>query len=139
MNMGSVRTEITLKNAGDVTKARDGLIKEADIRAITVEAVADTGAMSLVINEELRQRLGLAITGQRMVTIADGSRVPCGTTEPVEIHWKNRATGQWAVALPNASHVLLGALPLEGMDLMVDPVNQQVVGVHGDTILEMAL
>jgi hypothetical protein len=30
-------------------------------------------------------------------------------------------------------------MPLEGMYLMVDPVNQQAAGVHGDTILEMAL
>jgi hypothetical protein len=36
----------------------------------------------------------------------------------------------WVV--PGAKEVLLGAIPLEDMDLMVDPVRQQLVGVHGD-------
>ena len=41
--MGTVKTEITLMNSGDVIKARDGIIKAADIHAITVEAAVDTG------------------------------------------------------------------------------------------------
>jgi hypothetical protein len=36
------------------------------------------------------------------------------------------------VVIPDAKDILLGALPLEGMDLMVDPVNQRLTGVHGD-------
>jgi hypothetical protein len=37
-----------------------------------------------------------------------------------------------AVVVKGASEFLLGVLPLEGMDLMVDPVNQRLVGAHGD-------
>jgi hypothetical protein len=40
-----------------------------------------------------------------------------------------------AVVLPNATEVLLGAIPLEGMDLMVDPVAEKLVGRHGDEAL----
>jgi clan AA aspartic protease len=135
--VGTVRTEITLKNVSDVIKARDGIITDAEIRAIIIEkATVDTGAMSLVINEAMRQQLGLAVIEQRMVRIANGERVPCGMTEPVEIHWKTRLTTQHAVVLPTASQVLLGVVPLEAMDLMVDPVNQQLVGVHGDIVME---
>ena len=134
--MGTVKTEIILKNVSDVSMARAGLITEAEIRSITVEqATVDTGAMFLVINEAMRQQLGLEVIGKRMATIANGERVPCGMSEPVEIHWKTRQTTQNTMILPTASHVLLGVIPLEAMDLMVDPVNQQLIGVHGDVVM----
>jgi hypothetical protein len=50
VNMGIVNTEITLKNATDLIKVMDGLIKEQDVHETTVVAVADTGAMSNIIN-----------------------------------------------------------------------------------------
>ena len=48
--MGLVYTDITLKNVTDVMKAKSGYIKEHDIRELSVEALADTGAWTLVIN-----------------------------------------------------------------------------------------
>jgi hypothetical protein len=37
--------------------------------------------------------------------------------------------------MPGSGEVLLGAIPLEGMDLMVDPVNQTLAGIHGDEVV----
>ncbi|MDR1618102.1 MAG: hypothetical protein LBS06_03520 [Treponema sp.] len=45
---------------------------------------------------------------------------------------KDRGISRQAVVTPDANDILLGALPLEGMDLYVDPVNQRLAGVHGD-------
>jgi len=42
-----------------------------------------------------------------------------------------------ALVVPDAKDILLGALPLEAMDLMVDPVHQRLVGVHGDQPLHV--
>jgi hypothetical protein len=67
-----------------------------------------------------------------MSSLADGSTTRYGLTEPVEIRWKDRDISLQAVVIPNAGDILLGALPLEGMDLYVDPVNQRLAGVHGD-------
>jgi hypothetical protein len=64
--------------------------------------------------------------------MANGDRVIAKVTDPVAVHWKNRETACPALVIPNAKAILLGAIPLEGMDLMVDPVNQQLVGVHGE-------
>ena len=50
--MGMVHAEITLKNAADWVNAKTGLIEEQEVRSITVTAVVDTGAASLVINKE---------------------------------------------------------------------------------------
>ena len=129
--MGIVRTEITLKNDGDVTNAQRGIIKEPEIRQTVVQAVADTGALNLVINEELRKQLGLLVTGTRTATLADNTKKTVKIAQAVEIHWQNRSMvcRPWVV---DSGNVLLGAIPLEGMDLMVDPVNQTVAGVHGE-------
>ena len=132
--MGTVHAEITLKNVIDEAQARDGLLKEEEVRSVTISAVVDTGATSLVINEELHQKLGLGITEERSVKMANGGRANCKLTDPVNIYWKDRHWACPAVVLPGAESVLLGVIPLEGMDLMINPKTQELVGVHGDVI-----
>jgi clan AA aspartic protease len=130
-NMGIVHAEITLKNAGDVINVRRGYIKKPEVRQTTIEAVVDTGALTLVINEKLRQQLGLEIVGTRTATLANDAKEEVKIAEPVEVHWKNRlmTCEPWVVG---AGRILLGAIPLEHMDLIVDPVKQEVVGAHGE-------
>jgi clan AA aspartic protease len=130
--MGMVYTEIKLSNLYDVGFAKRGHLKPENVRTVTVSAVADTGAMHLVITEELRQQLGLGIEGEKTVAIANGQRVTSQITEAVEVQWKNRNMVIPALVIPGANTVLLGALALEGMDLMVNPTTQEVVGAHGD-------
>jgi clan AA aspartic protease len=135
--MGIVHAEITLKNSGDVIKARDGIITEQKIRAATVNAMVDTGTGSLVINEEIRQKLGLVVKGLRRATLADGASAVYQVTEPVEIHWKDRDTVCKALVLPDADGVLLGVIPLEDLDLIVDPTKQELAGAHGTEAIYM--
>jgi predicted aspartyl protease len=59
--MGNVYAEITVTNTGDMTRARDGVIAEKDIRSVTLNALVETGATTLVINEEVSRQLGLLI------------------------------------------------------------------------------
>ena len=139
--MSVFKEEITLANAGDKVRVECGILKE--IRSVTLEAMPDTGAwtrqqgLALVINEETRQKLGLAIEEMTESTLADGKTGAYGITEGVKIRWKNRSTIHPAVVVPDAKEILLGALPLEAMDLMVDPVNERLVGVHGDQPLHV--
>ena len=135
--MGTFTEEIMLANARDIGNARDGLIQDGNIRRVTINAIPDTGAWTLVINEEIRQKLGLAVVDTAVSSLADGSNTEYGLTEPVEIRWKDRRTSLEAVVIPTAGEILLGALPLEGLDLYVDPVNQRLAGVHGDQRLHL--
>jgi len=130
IDMGIVHAEITLKNAWDVTNVRRGLVKETEVRQTVVKAVVDTGAMTLVINERLRRQLGLGLVGTRKATLADNTKKIVKIAEAVEVHWKNRlmVCQPWVV---DSGNILLGAIPLENMDLMVDPGKQTLVGVHG--------
>jgi hypothetical protein len=129
--MGIVRTEITLKNAVDVLNARNGLIKNENVKSVTVTAVADSGAMTLVINEELRRQLGLEIQGSKQATLANNVKEIVNIADPVEVHWKNRkmTCQPWVIG---SGRILLGAIPMEDMDLIVDPSSQAVVGAHGE-------
>jgi clan AA aspartic protease len=132
--MGEVRTEITLVNIRDKNIADGGYIPQEQVRRLTVNAVVDTGAWTLVINEETREKLGLRVEDAGETTVAGRGTVLCQVTEPVRVHWKNRNTPCKAVVLPNEDEVLLGALPLEGMDLTVNPLRNEVTGAHGDTV-----
>jgi len=55
----------------------------------------------------------------------------CKITEPLVIKWEDRTTTMPALVVDNVPDFLLGVLPLEGMDLIVDTVNQKLVGAHG--------
>jgi clan AA aspartic protease len=135
--MGIFTEEITLTNAGDISAARNGFIPDTKIRRVTLDAMPDTGAWTLIINEEIRQKLGLAIVKTVDSSLADGSTTQYGLTEPVEIRWKDRDISLQALIIPDANDILLGALPLEGLDLYVDPVHQRLAGVHGDRRLHL--
>jgi clan AA aspartic protease len=136
--MGSVYAEITVKNSSDEAKAREGVITENDVRTVTLTAIVDTGATTLVINDEICRKLGLSIIKERMINIAGGAKTECKVTEPVTIQWKDREAAISAVVLPEG-RPLLGVIPLEFMDLIVDPVNRELVGAHGDQVLLMAM
>ena len=135
--MGEVRTEITLVNLRDAGKAQDGIIPQEEVRRLAVNAVVDTGARILVINEETREKLGLRVKENNETILAGGGTVPSQITEYVEVLWKDRETACRALVLPGEKEVLLGAYPLEGMDLMVHPKRQEVVGAHGDKPLSV--
>ncbi|MDR1788241.1 MAG: retropepsin-like domain-containing protein [Treponema sp.] len=116
-----------------------GLIKEQDVREVTLDILPDTGASTLVITEEVREKLGLAVQEESFARVASGARHPCKKTEPVEILWEDRSAVCSALVLDSADVNLLGAIPLEAMDLRVNPVDLQLEGVHGDKPLHMAL
>jgi len=132
--MSLVRTEIILKNTDDIMAVRRGFINEPEIRTLTVNALVDTGAWTLVINNDIREKLGLHILGTESGTLADGSKGEFDLAGPVEVIWKNRRTTCDALVLPDADDILLGAIPLEAMDLTVNP-RRELVGVHGDQII----
>ncbi|GHU44960.1 hypothetical protein FACS1894190_16820 [Spirochaetia bacterium] len=101
--------------------------------------MVDTGAGTLVINEEVREKLGLEIKGLRGARFANGAREVCKVTEPIEILWKERYCSCSALVVPGTSEVLLGAIPLEDMDLIVNPAGRELAGAHGDEAVTMVM
>ncbi|MDR3325555.1 MAG: hypothetical protein LBS82_06205 [Spirochaetaceae bacterium] len=135
--MGEVVEKITLVNAIDAGMARRGVIKEADVRQVTVDALVDTGAGPLVITEALRLQLGLEIEKEDEVHLAGDIPLKCTKAELVDIHWEDRYTSSRPIVFPKGHETLLGVIPLEDMDLLVNPVDRCLQGVHGAKWLHM--
>ena len=133
--MGETYTEITLKNAIDVGEVKRKLMKKADVRQLTLRIMADTGSSDLVINEKMRKKLGLRLESTEVITLADNHKVTCHYTEPVAVHWKDRLTYCKAAVMPGGAEPLLGFIPMEGLDVIVNPKLEEVVGAHGDKAL----
>jgi len=88
-----------------------------------------------VIDEQTRRHLGLRILGTESAALADGSQEFYSLAGPLEVNWKDRRASCDALVLPDADEILLGAIPLEAMDLTVNPRSEKLTGVHGDQVI----
>ena len=95
-----------------------------ELAPVEVSALADTGAVYLCIPEHLAIQLNLAELERREVVLADGHRRSLPYVGPVEVRFKNRRCFTGAMVLGN--EVLLGAIPMEDMDLVLRPQLQSV-------------
>ncbi len=98
--------------------------RDASLAPIEVDALADTGAVFLCIPEHVRVQLKLEPLEQREVKLADGSRATYPYVGPIVLRFKNR-TG-FVGGLVLGDEVLLGAIPMEEMDLIVNPRDRSV-------------
>ena len=124
--MGLIRTELELMNGDDLALIRRGKLLPDEIRKMKVTALVDSGAMMLAINENIRQQLGLEKVEERLAELADGSVRSYDVVGPVEIRIPHRRCSVDAIVLPGESEVLLGAIPMEDMDLVINPKSQTV-------------
>jgi clan AA aspartic protease len=92
---------------------------------IEVEALADTGALFLCIPDHVANQLKLTETSKKEITTADGKRQLCPYVGPVHIRFGSRECYVGAVVL--GDQVLLGAAPMEDLDLVVIPSDRRVV------------
>jgi clan AA aspartic protease len=111
--MGIVRTKLVLKNP-----------VKPDLASIDVDALADTGAMHLCIPEHVALQLGLTEQEKREVTLADGSKRLMAYVGPIEVHFANRRCFVGAMVM--GDETLLGAIPMEDLDLVVRPLTHEV-------------
>lgn len=110
--MGIVATTILLRNARVLTLA------------LQVDAIADTGSLYLCIPQRVCDRLQLERLTDKQVTLADGSTRLVPYVGPIEIRFKNRVG--FGGALVMGDQVLLGAMPMQDMDLVVIPSTREI-------------
>ena len=125
--MGLIYAEIELINADDLGMVRRNMMDVDDVKRIRVNALVDTGSYMLAINESIREQLALPVLETRKAQLGDGSIKECDVVGPIELKFKNRRTLTHAMVLPADSEVLLGAIPLEDMDVLIDPLRQQLI------------
>jgi clan AA aspartic protease len=126
-DMGLVYAEIELTSVDDMVLHRRGFMDESEIKQITVNALVDSGAYMLTINDDVRNQLDLPFIEKQLATLADETQVEIDVVGPVEVRFENRSTTCRAVVLPTASEVLLGAIPMEDMDVLIHPREEKLV------------
>ena len=112
--MGLVRTKLQISNP-----------RRSDLEAIEVEALVDTGALHLCLPEHVALQLGLEELEKREVTVAGGSKQIVAYVGPIQTTFRNRSSFTGAMVL--GEEVLLGAIPMDDMDLVVRPAIRDVV------------
>ena len=125
--VGVFTTEIELSNEADEILVRRGYWELSGIRREVVSAVVDSGATMLVIPSDLAGRLGLDVVDRKFIGIADGSVLECDVVGPVKIRFGDRTSIGSAISMPARANVLLGALQMEEMDLIIDPLGQRLI------------
>lgn len=112
--MGLTNATITLKNP-----------KLPELDAVEIEALADTGTVHLRIPSYIQRQLKLEEIDSKEVTLADGSQKLVPYVGPIELRYQNRVG--FSGALVMGDQPLLGAIPMEDMDLVVVPKTREVI------------
>lgn len=124
--MGEIVTSVELENTADRSVVSRGLRDESTIRRTKVEGVVDTGAVMLVLPENVVTRLGLETQREVVVTYADERKETRPVAGPVTIHIGNRFMISECVVGPPLSEPLIGQIVLEALDLVADCTNRTV-------------
>jgi predicted aspartyl protease len=131
--MGRVIVRATIENAYDLRDAQRGLLPADQVRRVEVEdALVDTGATTLSMPKRLIEQLGLTPLQARPVRTSAGPQM-------VQIYGAVRLTIQGRDCLADVMQahddcpVLIGQVPLELLDFVVDPTMQRLIGnpTHG--------
>ena len=106
--MGLVSAKIYLSNPSN-TK----------LSPVNVDALVDSEAITVCIPEHIAVQLDLQEIEKREVTVANGARISVPYVGPLRVQFANRSCFTGALVLGDT--VLLGAIPMEDMDLVIHP------------------
>jgi clan AA aspartic protease len=125
--MGLVYAAIELVNPWDLENARRHIIDQDDVRHINVNMLVDSGAYMMAINENIQEYLDLPFVEKRKAVMADSSVVEYDVVGPVQVRFANRKAVCNAFVLKGDTEPLLGAIPMEEMDVLIHPLRQELI------------
>jgi predicted aspartyl protease len=131
--MGRVLTEATIENLEDLWAVKNGLKTAEQARRVTVpDALVDTAATLVSLPASMIQQLGLAKVSSKRVTSSAGV-AEAGMYEAVRLTIQGRTCTMDVLEVPDGVPALIGQLPLEHLDLVVDARNRCLTGnpAHG--------
>jgi predicted aspartyl protease len=131
--MGRVLVEAMLESLKDLWALEQGLIKPDQVRRIIVpDALVDTGATMLSLPTHMIRQLGLSKSWTRQVTTSRGTS-NADVYSSVKLTIKGRECPMDVLEVPDDVPVLIGQIPLEYLDFVVDPQSRTLIGnpAHG--------
>src|SRR5204862_128741 len=131
--MGKVLVTAKLENLNDLTLVHQGSKTPDEVRTVDVtDALIDTGATGLLAPSRLIAQLGLVPLRPRQARTI-GGLVPLATYRAVRLTVQGRDCICDVAEIPDDHPVIIGQVPLELMDWVVDPKGQRLIGnpAHG--------
>ena len=125
--MGLVHADIIITNSDDLALVKRKYLKKEQVRTINIRALVDSGAYMMAINQTVKEQLGLEVVEHQKAQLADGQVIDLEIVGPIEIRFANRRTVCEAMVLPGDNEVLLGAIPMEAMDVLIHPKEQRLI------------
>lgn len=126
--MGKVTVAAKIENYVDLFEASKGTRKPEEVRQIEMqEALVDTGATFLSMPRRLIEQLGLRRYKTRRARTSNGV-VDFGVYEVVRLTVQGRDCMTEVAEVPDDCPVLIGQIPLEALDFVVDPVGRRLIG-----------
>jgi clan AA aspartic protease len=125
--MGLIIATIELTNRWYLKNERHELADEYEIKTIHAEMLVDTGSLYMCINETIRAYLNLCTNDRQRFELADGTVGEFDIVGPIEIRFQNRRCITEAVVLPDGNQCLFGAMPMEAMDVLINPKRQELI------------
>lgn len=125
--MGLVYADITLINGEDLILAKRHIIGEEGVKKMTIKMLVDSGAYMMAINETIQEQLKLPGLEKRKTQTANGHVEEYEVVGPIEVKFKNRRTVCNAMVLSGDNEPLLGAIPMEDMDVLIHPQRQELI------------
>jgi predicted aspartyl protease len=126
--MGRVLTEATIENLKDLYGVELGVVRPEEVRRVVVrDALVDTGASILSLPTRLVRQLGLAWRGKKRVVTSKGVS-EADKYEAVRLTIQGRECPVDVLEVPDDVPVLVGQIPLENLDLVVDPRGGKLTG-----------
>lgn len=125
--MGLVYADIELINADDLALLRRHIIGMDEVKRMHINMLVDSGAYMMAINESIQEQLQLPFKEKRKSIMADGSVAEHDVVGPIEIKFKNRTAVCNAVVLQGNNEPLIGAIPLEEMDVLIHPLRNELI------------
>lgn len=125
--MGMVYADIELINEDDLALVRRNLLDKDEVKRMRLEMLVDSGAYMMAVNETIQEQLDLPFIEKRKVQMANSSVVEYDVVGPVKVKFKNRTAICNAFVLPGDSEPLLGAIPMEEMDVLIHPQRQELI------------
>jgi predicted aspartyl protease len=124
--MGKVTVQIKLTNWGDIELVALGARKKAP-RTVVSEALIDTGATKFHLKPSVITALGLRQIGEGASHTMSNRMEKRRVFSPVELEIQGR-TGQFTVIeIPEALPNIVGQIPLEDLDWVVDPKGRKLI------------
>lgn len=138
--MGRVLTEATIENLEDLWNARRGALPQVEVRRLTVpDALVDTGATMPSIPRRMIAQLGLKEQYRKPVRSSIG--VPeVAVYDAVRLTIQGRTCTMDVREVPDDVPVLIGQLPLEQLDFVIDPRDRKLIGNpahNGEHVFEL--